>query len=183
MDRLYRARGHREGECPVSESVSARALALPFFGALTQEQVGALTTVQAGALTSQQAIGLNSAQVSSLTTADLVKMTTAAVSAIRDTAIVGLQYAPKYARDEHYFAIREALRRVAAAKDVLYVRRYDAMMFIAKAAGRPEMMADDGFHLNDTGYQCMAEHVARGVIASLYLRRRDLPKPGAPAER
>ena len=48
---LYRARGHREGECPVSESVSARSLALPFFGALTEAQqervVGALADVLA----------------------------------------------------------------------------------------------------------------------------------------
>jgi perosamine synthetase len=35
---LYRARGHRAGEFPVSEAVSARALALPFFGNLTVEQ-------------------------------------------------------------------------------------------------------------------------------------------------
>ncbi|MGI9116288.1 MAG: DegT/DnrJ/EryC1/StrS family aminotransferase [Gaiellales bacterium] len=35
---FYRGRGHREGEFPVSEAISARALALPFFGALTQAQ-------------------------------------------------------------------------------------------------------------------------------------------------
>lgn len=35
---FYRARGHREGEFPVSEAISARALALPFFGNLTAEQ-------------------------------------------------------------------------------------------------------------------------------------------------
>ena len=35
---FYRERGHRAGECPVSEAVSARALALPFFGALTADQ-------------------------------------------------------------------------------------------------------------------------------------------------
>ncbi len=39
---LYRARGHRDGEFPVCEGISARALALPFFGNLTivqQERV------------------------------------------------------------------------------------------------------------------------------------------------
>lgn len=96
-----------------------------------------------------------------------------------DVVIVGLQYTPKFARDDHYFAIREALRRAASGQDVPYVRRYDAMQFIAKAAGRPEMMTDDELHLNDTGYKCMAEHVARAVIASLYLKWRDMPKPVA----
>ena len=35
---LYRARGHRPGEFPICEEISARSLALPFFGALTLEQ-------------------------------------------------------------------------------------------------------------------------------------------------
>ena len=35
---FYRGRGHRDGEFPVSEAISARALALPFFGNLTLEQ-------------------------------------------------------------------------------------------------------------------------------------------------
>lgn len=41
---LYRARGHREGELPVCEDVSARSLALPFFttlGLSDQERVAA----------------------------------------------------------------------------------------------------------------------------------------------
>jgi len=41
---LYRDRGHRPGELPVCEAVSARCLALPFFGSLTagqQERVAA----------------------------------------------------------------------------------------------------------------------------------------------
>ena len=35
---LYRDLGHRPGELPVCEGISARCLALPFFGALTAEQ-------------------------------------------------------------------------------------------------------------------------------------------------
>ncbi len=35
---FYRERGHREGELPVCESVSARTLALPFFGKITTAQ-------------------------------------------------------------------------------------------------------------------------------------------------
>lgn len=89
-----------------------------------------------------------------------------------DVVLVGLQYTPKYARDEHYFAIREALKRVAADQNVLYVRRYQAMEFIAKTKAGLQMMADDDFHLNDLGYQCMAEHVAQAVTANIFIRRR-----------
>lgn len=93
-----------------------------------------------------------------------------------DVVIVGLQYTPQAARDDNYIAIREALKRVTATRDVLFVRRYDAMQFIARTAGVTSLVSDDELHLNDTGYRCMAEHVAHAVIASLFLRRRDLPK-------
>ena len=89
-----------------------------------------------------------------------------------DVVLVGLQYTPKYARDEHYFAIREALKRVAADQNVLYVRRYQAMEYIAKTKASLQMMADDDFHLNDVGYQCMAEHIAQAVTANIFVRRR-----------
>ncbi len=98
-------------------------------------------------------------------------------SANIDVVLVGLQYTPQFARDENYFAIREALRRAAAAENVLYVRRYDAMQFIARNnPGNVEMMTNDGLHLNDIGYQCMAEHIAHAVIANLFVRKKDLPK-------
>ena len=98
-----------------------------------------------------------------------------------DVVLVGLQYTPQFARDDNYFAIREALRRAAAAQNVLYVRRYDAMQFIARnhpASG--DMMTGDGLHLNDIGYQCMAEHIAHAVIANLFVRKKDLPKGETP---
>ena len=89
-----------------------------------------------------------------------------------DVVLVGLQYTPKYARDEHYFAIRDALKRVATEHNVLYVRRYQAMEYITKTKANLQMMADDDFHLNDLGYQCMAEHIAQAITANLFVRRR-----------
>ncbi len=90
-----------------------------------------------------------------------------------DVVLVGLQYTPRFNRDENYAAIREALKRLATAENVLYVRRYEAMQFIAKTRANLEMMANDDFHLNDLGYQCMAEHVAHAVIANTFIRRKD----------
>jgi len=37
-----------------------------------------------------------------------------------------------FRRDPNYFAIRDSLQRIAAAENILYVRRYDAMQFIAR---------------------------------------------------
>ncbi|HEV2574096.1 MAG TPA: GDSL-type esterase/lipase family protein [Beijerinckiaceae bacterium] len=89
-----------------------------------------------------------------------------------DVVLVGLQYTPNYSRDAHYFAIRDALNRIAADLNVLYVKRYSAMEFIARTKANMKMLADDGFHLNDMGYQCMAEHIANAVTANLFVRRR-----------
>lgn len=90
-----------------------------------------------------------------------------------DVVLVGLQYTPRFVRDESYTAIREALRRVATSENVLYVRRYEAMQFIAKSRANQDMLASDDFHLNDLGYQCMAEHIAQAVVTNLFVRRRD----------
>lgn len=88
-----------------------------------------------------------------------------------DVVLVGLQYSSRFSRDEEYFAIRNVLQRVAAAENVAYVRRYDAMRFIAQNRANLQMMARDNFHLNDLGYQCMAEHIARAVIVGAFAKR------------
>jgi len=89
-----------------------------------------------------------------------------------DVVLVGLQYTPNYSRDAHYFAIRDALDHIASDLKVLYVKRYAAMEFIARTKANMRLLADDGFHLNDMGYQCMAEHIAQAVTANLFVRRR-----------
>jgi acyl-CoA thioesterase I len=88
-----------------------------------------------------------------------------------DVVLVGMQYSSRLAKDSSYFAIREVLRKIAAEENILYVRRYDAMQFIAMTRANLQLMANDNFHLNDLGYQCMAEHVARAVIANIYIKR------------
>ncbi|HWG03467.1 MAG TPA: SGNH/GDSL hydrolase family protein [Beijerinckiaceae bacterium] len=93
-----------------------------------------------------------------------------------DVVLVGLQYTPRSVRDDNYHVIREALQRVAAAENVLYIRRDDAMTFIAQRYGNADTSPDDGLSLGDLGYPCLAEHVAHAVIANLFVRGRDLPK-------
>lgn len=88
-----------------------------------------------------------------------------------DVVLVGLQYTSRFAKDESYEAIREALQKVATDEKVLYVRRYDAMRYIAQTRANLHLMATDNFHLSDLGNQCMAEHVARAMIANLFVKR------------
>lgn len=86
-----------------------------------------------------------------------------------DTVLVGLQYTLKVSKDEHYKAIRMALRDIATAENVLLVRRYEAMEFIERAKSG-QLMSPDDVHLNDLGYRCMAEHIARAMVVSAFLR-------------
>ena len=88
-----------------------------------------------------------------------------------DVALIGLQYTSRFSKDRDYAAVRDALWKIADEERVLYVRRYSAMRFIAKTRARLKMMAPDNFHLNDLGYECMAEHVAKAVVGALYVKR------------
>lgn len=86
-----------------------------------------------------------------------------------DTVLVGLQYTLKVSKDEHYRAVRLALRDIANSENVLLVRRYEAMEFIERAR-EGQLMSPDELHLNDLGYRCMAEHIARAMVVSAFLR-------------
>ncbi len=88
-----------------------------------------------------------------------------------DVVLVGVQYSTRLARDANYTAIRDSLQKIAAEERILYVRRYDAMRFIAQRRANLQLMAADNFHLNDLGYHCMAEHVAYALIASLFVNK------------
>lgn len=88
-----------------------------------------------------------------------------------DVVLVGLQYTPKYARDEHWFAVRGVLDRIAAEENLLYVRRDRAMEFLAQTRNAAKIGADDEFSLTDLGFPCMAEHIAQAMVANIFLRR------------
>jgi len=88
-----------------------------------------------------------------------------------DTVLVGLQYSPRVARDEHHTAIRQALREVASAENVLLVHRFEAMQFVERTK-EGDLLSRDGLHQNDLGYRCMAEHIARAVVVSAFSFRR-----------
>lgn len=84
-----------------------------------------------------------------------------------DTVLIGLQYSPAVERNERHKAIGRVINEVAAAENVLLVRRYDAMQFLANSKWE-NLLSNDGLHQNDLGYRCMAEHVARAVVMNAF---------------
>lgn len=94
-----------------------------------------------------------------------------------DVVLVGLQYTPQFARDEHYYAMRTALNELANSEHLVHVRRYHVMEFIARTKANMKVLPDGDFNVGELGPQCMAEHVAQALIANVFLRR--VRKPGS----
>lgn len=91
-----------------------------------------------------------------------------------DVVLVGLQYTPHVSKDVHYHEVRTILSDLAREEQVLLVRRFAAMEFLAKVKGSA-LLAPDELHLNDLGYRCMAEHIARAMVVSTFLRKKPRP--------
>ncbi len=98
-----------------------------------------------------------------------------------DVVLVGLQYTPKFARDEHWFAVRAALDRIALEENLLYVRRDQAMEFLSQTRASADISPDDEFSLTDLGFPCMAEHIAQAMVANIFLRRNGDRRGAEPA--
>jgi acyl-CoA thioesterase I len=86
-----------------------------------------------------------------------------------DVVLVDPQYTASLAKDDYYAAMVKTIEEVARKSRVPLVRRYEAMRFMAGRAKDDAYLARDHFHLNDLGYRCMAEHVARAVTVGLLL--------------
>jgi lysophospholipase L1-like esterase len=87
-----------------------------------------------------------------------------------DVILVGLHYLKHLAKDPHYQAIRVSLNQLASAENVLRITRYEAMEVLARTmreSGRPEPR---DFGLSESGYNCMAQYVARAIAVGLFAK-------------
>jgi lysophospholipase L1-like esterase len=83
-----------------------------------------------------------------------------------DVVLVDPQYTASLARQDYYSRMVKAIEEVARQERVPLVRRFEAMRHLAGQQKR-RYLATDQFHLNDLGYRCMAEHVARAITVGL----------------
>ena len=100
----------------------------------------------------------------------------------KDLVLVGLQYTKALSRNDHYRAIKDAVGRVAARHNVLLVRRYEAVQFMATASREQDRLAKDEFMMTELGYKCMSEHIARALVVNVFARRATEAKAGKVAE-
>jgi lysophospholipase L1-like esterase len=89
-----------------------------------------------------------------------------------DVILVGSHYARRLAKDTHYQAIRTSLRRVAIAENVLRIGRYETMEILARTEANSDRPAQEDFGLTETGYNCMAQYIARTISVGLFAKPR-----------
>jgi lysophospholipase L1-like esterase len=99
-----------------------------------------------------------------------------------DVVLAGLQYVDRMAQDDHYKAVRELLRDIAAREKVMIVRRYEAQRLLLQVEGSGGGLAPDEFERNDAGYACLSQYMARAITLGIFgqsLRVHPMTNPPA----
>jgi len=84
-----------------------------------------------------------------------------------DVVLIDPQFGEELAKNEHYEKMVAAVAEVAREAHVLLVDRYEAMRELQKERGDTFYLTPDNLHLNDRGYRCMAEQLARNIVGGL----------------
>lgn len=80
-----------------------------------------------------------------------------------DLVLINPQYFPRVPNHDLYMDFVRSIEQVSAEKRVPMMRRYAIMRFWEALPQPVLMLSEDGFHMNDLGYQCMAEVLAGGI--------------------
>jgi acyl-CoA thioesterase I len=100
-----------------------------------------------------------------------------------DVVLAGLQFVRRVAQDEHYYAVREMLREVAAKENVMIIRRYEAMQFIDAAQQAGGGLGPDEFERTETGYNCLAQYLASAITIGAFGKGMSMrPLRGQPGQ-
>jgi acyl-CoA thioesterase-1 len=97
-----------------------------------------------------------------------------------DVVLAGLQYVDRMAQDDHYKAVREMLRKIAAKENVMIVRRYEAQQLLSQAEKSGGGLVPDEFQRNEAGYACLSQYMARAITLGIFgqtLRMQPMANP------
>jgi acyl-CoA thioesterase I len=84
-----------------------------------------------------------------------------------DVMMVDPQYSDHLTKDAYYEQVVAAVSEIAKEQRVLLVDRFEAMRQLSKERGDAFYLASDQLHLNDAGHRCMAEQLARAIVAGV----------------
>ncbi len=85
-----------------------------------------------------------------------------------DVVLAGLQYVDRVSQDDNYYRMREMLRDIAAKEQVMIIRRYEAMQFIAAAQQAGGGFGQDEFERTEAGYNCLAQYLASAITLGAF---------------
>lgn len=84
-----------------------------------------------------------------------------------DVVLIDPQFGEELNKNRHYEKVVQAVADVAREQHVLLVDRFEAMRELHRQRGDTFYLTPDNLHLNDRGYRCMAEQLARGIVGGL----------------
>jgi acyl-CoA thioesterase I len=84
-----------------------------------------------------------------------------------DVVLINPQYGESLVKDAYYEQVVAAIAEVARQAGVLLVDRFDAMRELQRERGDRFYLTADSLHMNDVGYRCMAEQLARAIVGNL----------------
>lgn len=84
-----------------------------------------------------------------------------------DVVLIDPQYGNQLVKDSYYEQVVTAVAEVAKDMRVLLVDRFETMRELQRERGDAFYLSSDNLHLNDNGHRCMAEQLARSIVAGL----------------
>jgi acyl-CoA thioesterase-1 len=94
-----------------------------------------------------------------------------------DVVLVNPQYGKALVKDAYYQEVVNAIAEVAREARVLLVDRFEAMRDLQRERGDRFYLSADSLHMNDVGYRCMAEQLARAIVVGLVQADADQDQP------
>ncbi|NOU06434.1 MAG: SGNH/GDSL hydrolase family protein [Hyphomicrobiaceae bacterium] len=94
-----------------------------------------------------------------------------------DVVLVDPQYGDALVKDDYYEKVVTAVAEIAQEHRVLLVDRFYAMQELSRQRGDAFYLTNDNLHLNDNGHRCMAEQLARAIVAGVLLAEADTKSP------
>lgn len=98
-----------------------------------------------------------------------------------DMILMDLQYAPRVVQEQAHFWMLAALENAARRNRVPLFRRFALMRDWADAMGPgyAAMLSEDGLHMNDRSYACLAERLAQAIFVVTSRSEASPPKATA----
>lgn len=94
-----------------------------------------------------------------------------------DVILIDPQYGSVLVKDSYYEKVVHAVAEVAREARVLLVDRFETMRELQRERGDGFYLSADNLHLNDTGHRCMAEQIARSIVAGLLQADAEAEQP------